>query len=101
VRETQQSDLMVAAGGRLYSQFVWPGRHVLSAHGLQIRGGHDVGPSSYEFLPSGLGTRTAMLQIAEKCLVSETFRQLLHHRAESRDVLLRDRAPARAAESRL
>jgi hypothetical protein len=45
-------------------------------------------PSSYEFVPSGLGTRTAMLQIAEKCLVSETFRHLLYHRVEIGDVPL-------------
>jgi hypothetical protein len=89
VRETQQSDFRVAAGGSgPYSQFVWPGRHVLSADGSQIGGGYKVGPSSYEFLPSGLGTRTAMLQIAEKCLVSETFRQLLYHRVEIGDVPL-------------
>jgi hypothetical protein len=75
VRETQQRDVTISASGSgPYSQFVWAGRHVLSADGPQIRVGHDVGPSPYKFLPSGLGARTAMLQIAERCLVSETFR---------------------------
>jgi putative redox protein len=61
MRETQQSAVTVAeSGSGPYSQIVSAGRHVLSADEPQIRGGHDVGPSPYEFLSAGLGACTAM-----------------------------------------
>jgi putative redox protein len=61
MRETQQSAVRVAeSGSGPYSQIVWAGRHVLSADEPQTRGGHDVGPSPYEYLSAGLGACTAM-----------------------------------------
>src|SRR3954465_15863216 len=61
MRETQQGAVKVAeSGSGPYSQLVWAGRHVLSADEPPTRGGHDVGPSPYEFLSAGLGACTAM-----------------------------------------
>src|SRR3954468_79288 len=61
MRETQQSAVRVAeSGSGPYSQLVWAGRHVLSADEPQTRGGHDVGPSPYEYLSAALGACTAM-----------------------------------------
>ena len=47
------------SGSGPYSQLVQAGRHVLSADEPPARGGHDVGPSPYEFLSAGLGARLA------------------------------------------
>jgi putative redox protein len=59
--ETQQIVVTVTeSGSGPYSQFVQAGRHVLSADEPPARGGHDVGPSPYEFLSVGLGACTAM-----------------------------------------
>jgi putative redox protein len=61
MRETQQGAVKVAeSGSGPYSQLVWAGRHVLSADEPQTRGGHDVGPSPYEYLSAALGACTAM-----------------------------------------
>src|SRR3954469_23366623 len=61
MREIQQGAIKVAeSGSGPYSQLVWAGRHVLSADEPQTRGGHDVGPSPYEYLAAGLGACTAM-----------------------------------------
>jgi putative redox protein len=38
-----------------YAQIVTAGRHVLSADEAQSLGGHDTGPSPYEYLIAGLG----------------------------------------------
>jgi putative redox protein len=43
-----------------YSQLVHAGRHVLSADEPEATGGHDVGPSPYEYLLAGLGACTTM-----------------------------------------
>ena len=60
MREAQKGVVTVAeSGSGPYSQLVWAGRHVLSADEPQTRGGHDVGPSPYEFLSTGLGACTA------------------------------------------
>jgi putative redox protein len=59
--ETQQIVVtVVESGSGPYSQLVQAGRHVLSADEPPARGGHDVGPSPYEFLSAGLGACTAM-----------------------------------------
>jgi putative redox protein len=61
MRETQQIVVTVTeSGSGPYSQLVQAGRHVLSADEPPARGGHDVGPSPYEFLSAGLGACTAM-----------------------------------------
>src|SRR5215472_11746880 len=38
-----------------YAQIVTAGRHTLSADEAESVGGHDVGPSPYEYLMAGLG----------------------------------------------
>ena len=48
------------SGSGPYSQLVHAGRHVLSADEPEASGGHDVGPSPYEYLLAGLGACTAM-----------------------------------------
>jgi putative redox protein len=59
--ETQQGVVTVAeSGSGPYSQLVHAGRHVLSADEPDASGGHDVGPSPYEYLLAGLGACTAM-----------------------------------------
>src|SRR3984893_126498 len=59
--ETQQGVVTVAeSGSGPYSQLVHAGRHVLSADEPEASGGHDVGPSPYEYLLAGLGACTAM-----------------------------------------
>jgi putative redox protein len=59
--ETRQGMVTVAeSGSGPYAQLVHAGRHVLSADEPEASGGHDVGPSPYEFLLVGLGACTAM-----------------------------------------
>jgi putative redox protein len=59
--ETRQGIVIVAeSGSGPYSQLVHAGRHVLSADEPEVSGGHDVGPSPYEYLLAGLGACTAM-----------------------------------------
>ena len=59
--ETRQGMVTVAeSGSGPYSHLVRAGRHVLSADEPEARGGHDVGPSPYEYLLAGLGACTAM-----------------------------------------
>lgn len=48
------------SGSGPYSQLVYAGRHILSADEPEARGGHDVGPSPYDYLLAGLGACTAM-----------------------------------------
>ncbi len=59
--ETRQRMVTVAeSGSGPYSQLVHAGRHILSADEPEASGGHDVGPSPYEYLLAGLGACTAM-----------------------------------------
>jgi putative redox protein len=59
--EAQQVLVTVAeSGSGPFSQLVQAGHHILSADEPRARGGHDVGPSPYEFLSAGLGACTAM-----------------------------------------
>ena len=59
--EKRQSTVTVAeSGSGPYSQLVHVGRHILSADEPEASGGHDVGPSPYEYLLAGLGACTAM-----------------------------------------
>jgi putative redox protein len=61
MNETRQGMVTVAeSGSGPYSQLVHVGRHVLSADEPEASGGHDVGPSPYEYLLTGLGACTAM-----------------------------------------
>ena len=48
------------SGSGPYSQLVHAGRHILSADEPEASGGHDVGPSPYEYLLAGLGACTTM-----------------------------------------
>jgi putative redox protein len=48
------------SGSGLYSELVTVGRHVLFADEPASCGGHNVGPSPYEYLLAGLGAWTAM-----------------------------------------
>ncbi len=58
---TQQGMVRVAeSGSGPYSQIVTAGGHTLSADEPQELGGHDVGPSPYEYILAGLGACTAM-----------------------------------------
>lgn len=43
-----------------YAQIVTAGRHVLSADEAESVGGHDAGPSPYEYLMAGLGACATM-----------------------------------------
>jgi putative redox protein len=58
--ETQNLVTVAESGSGPYSQRVTAGRHVLSADEPESLGGHDTGPSSYEFLLAGLGACTAI-----------------------------------------
>ena len=58
---TQQRVVRVTeSGSGPYSQIVTAGSHTLSADETQALGGHDVGPSPYEYILAGLGACTAM-----------------------------------------
>jgi putative redox protein len=48
------------SGNGPYAQFVTAGRHVMGADEPEQYGGHDTGPSPYEYLLAGLGACTAM-----------------------------------------
>ncbi|MEA2832627.1 MAG: putative redox protein [Methylobacteriaceae bacterium] len=59
--ESRQGMVTVAErGSGPYSQLVHAGRHVLSADEPEASGGHDIGPSPYEYLLAGLGACTAI-----------------------------------------
>src|SRR3954451_19924172 len=59
--KTRQSAVTVAkSGSGPYSQLVHAGRHVLSADEPEASGGHDIGPSLYEYVLAGLGACTTM-----------------------------------------
>jgi len=51
---------VVETGNGPYAQFVTAGHHVLGADEPEALGGHDTGPSPYEYLLAGLGACTAM-----------------------------------------
>lgn len=51
---------VVESGNGPYAQFVTAGRHVLGADEPESLGGHDTGPSPYEYVLAGLGACTAM-----------------------------------------
>lgn len=51
---------VVESGNGPYAQFVRAGRHGLTADEPEALGGHDAGPSPYEYLLAGLGACTAM-----------------------------------------
>jgi putative redox protein len=57
---TQNLVTVAESGSWPYSQRVTVGRHVLSADEPESVGGHDTGPSSYEFLLAGLDACTAI-----------------------------------------
>jgi len=48
------------SGSAPYAQLVHAGRHDLFADEPEVRGGHDVGPSPYEYLLAGLGACAAI-----------------------------------------
>src|ERR1700693_5356397 len=96
--ETRQGTVTVAeSSSGPYSQLVHAGRHVLSADEPEASGGHDVGPSPYEYLLAGLGACTAMTlqSYVERhnwglrwTMVSQTL-----HRSSAIDSRLADTAP--------
>ena len=51
---------VVESGNGPYAQFVTAGHHVLGADEPESLGGHDTGPSPYEYVLAGLGACTAM-----------------------------------------
>jgi len=51
---------VVESGNGPYAQVVTAGRHVMGADELEHLGGHDTGPSPYQYLLAGLGACTAM-----------------------------------------
>lgn len=51
---------VVESGNGPYAQFVTAGHHVLNADEPESFGGHDTGPSPYEYVMAGLGACTAM-----------------------------------------
>jgi len=46
---------VVESGNGPYAQFVTAGHHVMAADEPEPLGGHDTGPSPYEYLLAGLG----------------------------------------------
>jgi putative redox protein len=61
MNETRQGLVTGAeSGSGPFSQLVHAGWHVLSADEPEASGGHDVGPSPYEYLLAGLGACTGM-----------------------------------------
>ncbi len=51
---------VIESGQGPYAQFVTAGHHVMGADEPERFGGHDTGPSPYEYLLAGLGACTAM-----------------------------------------
>jgi len=51
---------VVESGNGPYAQVVTAGRHVMGADEPEHLGGHDTGPSPYQYLLAGLGACTAM-----------------------------------------
>ncbi len=54
------SVIVVESGTGPYAQFVTAGHHVMGADEPEQFGGHDTGPSPYEYILAGLGACTAM-----------------------------------------
>jgi len=52
--------LVTESGNGPYAQFITAGHHILAADEPEYLGGHDTGPSPYNFLLAGLGACTAM-----------------------------------------
>jgi putative redox protein len=60
VSGTQNSVTVSEAGTGPYAQIVVAGRHVLSADEPESQGGHDTGPSPYDYVAAGLGCCTSI-----------------------------------------
>lgn len=58
--EVEPKVVVTESGNGPYAQFVTAGRHVMGADEPEQLGGHDTGPSPYEYLLAGLGACTAM-----------------------------------------
>lgn len=58
--ELEPKVIVTESGNGPYAQFVTAGRHVMGADEPERFGGHDTGPSPYEYLLAGLGACTAM-----------------------------------------
>jgi putative redox protein len=58
--EIEPRVVVTESGSGPYAQFVTAGRHVMGADEPEQLGGHDTGPSPYEYLLAGLGACTAM-----------------------------------------
>ena len=56
----KRSVVVAESAEKPYGQTVTIGRHILSADESEGLGGHDVGPSPYEYVMVGLGACTAM-----------------------------------------
>ena len=56
----ETSVVVTESGAGPYAQFVTAGHHVMGADEPERLGGHDTGPSPYEYLLAGLGACTAM-----------------------------------------
>jgi len=56
----ENSVMVVESGNGSYAQFVTAGHHVMAADEPERFGGHDTGPSPYEYLLAALGSCTAM-----------------------------------------
>jgi putative redox protein len=52
--------LVTESGNGPYAQFITAGHHILAADEPEYLGGHDTGPSPYNFLLAGLGACTVM-----------------------------------------
>jgi putative redox protein len=51
---------VIESGNGPFAQFVTAGHHVMGADEPERLGGHDTGPSPYEYVMAGLGACTAM-----------------------------------------
>ena len=58
--ELEPKVVVTESGNGPYAQFVTAGRHMMGADEPERFGGHDTGPSPYEYLLVGLGACTAM-----------------------------------------
>jgi putative redox protein len=56
----KRSVVVAESADKPYGQSVTIGRHSLSADEAEALGGHDTGPSPYEYVMAGLGACTAM-----------------------------------------
>jgi len=56
----RRSVVVVESADKPYGQAVTIGPHTMRADEAEILGGHDIGPSPYEYVMAGLGACTAM-----------------------------------------